>query len=88
MKQDSIYCEACKRNTLHAKQESGGCALAFAILFCILLAIYGGTPGFILAVVVFVLAIVWGVITALSETFTDWRCQTCGKQNPARRQIG
>lgn len=88
MKQESIYCRECQKNTLHAKAQTGGCGLVFVILLCVLLGIYGGTPGFILAVVLFVLALCWGVFTAISETFTDWRCQTCGKQNPPRREIG
>jgi hypothetical protein len=83
-KQESIYCDQCKRNTLHIKPEASGCGLAVVIVLCILLAIYGGIVGIVIAASLFVLAICWGIITMLSEAFANWRCQTCGKTNPNR----
>jgi len=87
MKQESIHCESCKRNTLHQKAESSGCGLVVAFLFCVIIGLFGGLTGIVIAGGIAILAVIASVFIVISEAAADWRCQTCGQKNPARRQV-
>ena len=87
MRQESIYCESCKRNTLHGKEETSGCALAAMILIGILLCLFGGTMGFVFGGGLIVVALIAAVIMSIQDAFTKWRCQFCGRMNVAKRMI-
>jgi len=81
-KQLSLYCDYCKRQTLHAKEESpetspgAGCLI---VLFVLFIAGFVGQISSILGIII----ILGGIIAAMyyrMQPQENYRCQTCGSE--------